>query len=213
MALSDLLIAKSALSASEKATATVAKLVAENDGAMATLEAALNAYGNALADYADGDGDETNVARLRKALESARIKVDASEVALRTAQERRLSTLAREALANNAQQWDRAIALADDRQKALESLSAVAVTFAKTWQEVVKLNNDLYGALPNAPDMYAAVLNVDQLEIAVRKELLRLGVGWAFSYPWGRETLPPMMDELEAVPSVFRTWRDQHKGA
>jgi SAM-dependent methyltransferase len=195
-----------ALTAGPGARIAAAQVQAEADRARA--EAAAEAYANALADLAEGTGDDAKVAKLKRERDAAKdTALDSSETLLALQARQRAATVASKRNAD-AQQWDKAVALVDARQAAFEHLGKQAKAFAESWREVLRLNGELYGVLPAKPDMDAAVLNVPQIETAVRRELLRLGVDWATSYPWGRETLPPMMDAFNGAPSVVRNWSE-----
>ena len=198
--------------ATDKAAETVAKLAADNDTAQARLEAARAAYGNALVDEAEGHATAASVAKLKNEVTAAQDQAGASAAALLMAQARQRASQVATQRSEHAQQWDKAVGLADARQHALDALGRTAEQFAGAWREVLRLNADLYEALPAKPDMDAAVLNVSQIETAIRRELLRTGVDWAISYPWGKETLPPFSDAYKDAAAVVQAWRSNAAG-
>jgi len=199
--------------ATDKAAETVVKLTADNHAAQARLEAARAAYGNALVDEVEGQATAASVAKLKAEVSAAQDQASANAAALLMAQARQRNAQAATQRSQHAQQWDKSVALADKRQHALDALGRTAEQFAAAWREVLRLNADLYEALPAKPDMDAALLNVIQIETAIRRELLRTGIDWAISYPWGKETLPPFGESYKDAAAVVRAWRGNAMGA
>jgi hypothetical protein len=188
------------------------KLALDNDTAQAKLEGARVAYGNALVDEAEGHATAPQVARLKADVAEAQDRASASAAALLMAQARHRASQVAAQRSAEAAQWDQAVAVANTRQNALDALGRTAEQFAGAWREVLRLNADLYQALPAKPDMDAAFMNIPQIETALRRELLRLGVDWATSYPWGKQTLPPFSAAYEDAATVVDGWRNKANG-
>ena len=82
------------------------------------------------------------------------------------------------------------------------------VAFAETYLDFLAVGTAFNNALPEKPDLDAAILYQHQAENAVRMELRRLGVEWAHPAPWGVVALPPFRPPFEATPDLIRQWRD-----
>lgn len=193
----------------EKAAALVERLTAENAANLSALQVAEEAHSDALLDSPGGDQAKSE----RKALERARAKAEDSAIALRKAESRLRSAIALEKLADQSWRWDRALTVAGERQRALESVTAVAETFAKQWAEVLRLNSELYAALPYIEDIDGALLRAQDLEVLLREELRRLGLDWAITSLIAKVDTPTMLHKIEQLPDLFRRWRDKNVGA
>lgn len=203
MTLSDIRT-KASISATERTEAAIEKLRVEGNIAKVEADTARSAYEEALCNLAEGTGDTSAVSKLKRAFDTAQDRANSLAVACEAAQRRLIATKAAEAAAALRKQWDKAIEIADNRQNALAELAAAAKIFAEYYHKTIKLNAELFSALPNKPDLDAAFMRVEQIEILVRKELQRLGVAWAFDYPW---KAPEMLDEVAGVAGLIRSWQ------
>jgi hypothetical protein len=138
------------------------------------------------------------------AFDSAERRVKHLQAALQAAQGRqRASEVEAEQDAQRAA-WQNAVKLAEDRHAAVEKLAASMAEFAADYQATLQANADLVAALPANPDNVANLTDRFALETALRKELVRLGISFAFVWPYGAATLPPLLPQFEGALEVVR---------
>jgi hypothetical protein len=147
------------------------------------------------------------VDKARTAAIASETVADAYRQALQAARARQATADADEQHAAHRARWDDALAIADKRQATLERLAAVAAEFASTYTEALKLNSDLVAALPEVPDHDAGQLRFQHIETLVRQELVRLDVSWAFSHPWGKHSLEPMVPQFQRATALIHSWQ------
>lgn len=135
------------------------------------------------------DAAERRVKHLRGALAAARTKEAAQQVAAEQDAQRA--------------KWAAAINLAEQRHAAIERLTKSMAAFATGYNEVLKMTEVLRAALPANHDAYAALTN-GELETAMRKQLVKLDVEFAFSWPYGKVSLPDLVPTSEGALSVIR---------
>jgi hypothetical protein len=177
--------------------------------AQARADAAHEAWAEATADEQAAGG--TNTSRsdeldesLSRALREVN-KITKSLEAVQARQEATAATAARNALEDA---WSRAEVLAAERAEVAARLAKAVAAFSATYLDFMKVNADLTGALPEAPDLDAAFLRDVQVETGIRMELQRLGVDWAFNWPYGKISLPDFLEPFKATPDLIHQWRE-----
>jgi len=159
-----------------------------------------------------GGADTSRSDRLDEDLSRALREVGKISAALKAAQDRQRAAVADAARAELSGRWDKAEALAEARGAAAGRLARSMEAFVSDLQAFRKATADLTAALtaalPGSLDRDAAILTADLVEIAVRKELQRLGVPWEFSWPYGAVSIPPFAEAFEATPALIRQWRE-----
>jgi hypothetical protein len=163
-----------------------------------TKRASLNAL------LVDGDTDSPAAIKAEDAFAAAERRVRNLQGALAAAQERqRTSEVENEREAKRAA-WQAAVNAAEDRHTAVEKLAASMSQFAADYQAALQANADLVAALPANPDNVANLTDRFALETCLRKELVRLGIHFAFVWPYGAATLPPLLPQFEGALEVVR---------
>jgi hypothetical protein len=170
----------------------LALAIVDRDTKKAALDALLldDQDGSQLMKAEDAlSGAERRVLNLRSALAAAQTK----QVTAQTEADEEAKRAERQ----------KAIALAEDRHKAIERLAKTAAVFAAEYNAVLRINSDLLAHLPNHDSM-AALTDRYGLETALRKELVRLDLPWCFSWPYGKVSLPDLLPQFEGALGVIR---------
>ncbi len=176
--------------------------------AQAEADAAVEACGAAhLAEVIDDTpADEKALGRLATAVAVAKSRVEAATSTLATT---RANLSAAEATASreaHMARWRTAIAVSARKLDAEKRLAKSAKAFAEDYRAVMALNGEFHQAAPAIPDPEAAMAHATIIETAVRKELLRQGVPWAFSWPYGTVSLPEFLPQCEAAHELVKRW-------
>jgi hypothetical protein len=186
----------------------ITRLQHERDEARRTLDAASEAWGNSLADEETGDSDTATTVQLEKQLNAATQAFKAKDAALTAAKARHGAAVVQASRDGLSEQWAKAEALANARSACAARLAKSIEDFASCHEDFLKVNADLTGALPEAPDLDAAFLRDVQVETAIRMELQRLGVDWAYNWPYGIVSIPPFTPPFEATAALVSRWRE-----
>ncbi len=197
MPLTDL-IARIAPNLTTPNTSKLQAQLAEAEAALASKQAALDSLliageidGPATAKAADAaDAAERRVKHLRGALAAAQTK----QAAQRGEAEQDAKRAA----------WQNAVKLAEERHAAIETLAKSMVAFAADYRAVLKINSELLAHLPTNQDSMATLTDRFALETALRKQLVKLGLPFCFSWPYGAATLPELMPQFDGALSVIR---------
>ncbi|MGA2083467.1 MAG: hypothetical protein ABSH53_23095 [Holophaga sp.] len=208
MSLMDLLPNKSKATEADHLAAVVRTLEAEHSAAQAQLEQAHRAWSAALVSEAEGRPVEGSSAdELELQLNNADRAADRAAAALEAAKVRLKWVRLRSDQATEADRWDRAETLAVERNQAVARLADSAAKFVNDYHELFKVTAELSGALPRQPDPDGAMLPRDLVEIAVRKELVRLGLPWALTGAASLQ-LEPIAQRFEGIPNKIHGWRE-----
>jgi hypothetical protein len=192
----------------DKLAETIQRLTAERDAAKIRQDVASQAWGDALALQAEGDGDTPDTVKLEREMDAASQAFRAKDAALTAAKARHGAAVVQASRDSMSEQWGKAEALAGARSASAVRLAQSIRDFAACHEDFLKVNAALTGALPEAPDPDAAFLRGAQVENAIRAEMQRLGVDWAFHWPWGTVSIPSFTPQFEATPDLIRHWRD-----
>jgi hypothetical protein len=177
------------------------------------LAAARTAYAEACLDCAEGKPDAEK-RKQRAEIERDRIqkRCDELQAALAMAHAREQQKADEAARAEHAARWNTAVRVAEKRHEHIsQKLAKSAAAFASDYVEAIRLTEELYVALPAMPDPTAAMLDKTLVEVAVRKELLRRDVDFAFSWPWGKPSLPEFLEPFSGALDVVRSWASRAK--
>lgn len=188
--------------------ATVDKLKADYEAALVRQESAKSAWGDALLADLDGGFAAAELDRLEKELNRAMAEAAQAKARLDSAIARASKAESDASDASLRASWKRAVALAEDRTRSAERLAEVSAKFASAYMEFLKVTADLTDALPRNLDRDAAILPRPSMDEAIRKELLRLGVDWAYSWPWGRVSLPEFLPRFRDAEGLVKTWAE-----
>lgn len=191
-----------------KLAETIQRLTVERDAAKIRQDVASQAWGDALALQAEGDGDAPDTVRLEREMDAASKEFRAKDAALNAARARHGSAVAQASRDGLSEQWAKAEALAGARSASAARLAKSMEAFAETYLEFLAVGTSFANALPATPDMDAAILYGHQVENAIRMELRRLGVEWAHPAPWGVVDLPPFRPPFEATAELVSRWRE-----
>lgn len=196
----------------EKTAALRSRLASELLEANNQLEDARNAWIECLADEAEGTGGSTATEQAEKALHLAKQVADKAAASMRAVEARQRAAEANSERDALEARWARAERLAESRTKKAASLRKSAEAFAADWLSLLELNRELNEALPIKPDPDAGLLWEIHLETAIRMELLRLDVDWAFSWPFGKDSLPAYLPPFEGAQKVIQRWKGDSRG-
>lgn len=205
MALADLLL-KSKTSAADSAQASVDRLTAELREAHEHAETVNTEWAEALLqeDVAASD-------RLEKAWQTAQRDLQRKANALKAAKIHLSNAQAEAQVKAITDTWGSVEAASAARAKAVNNLARSAEVFAADWAALVAATAGLSDALPasakNDPD--ATLLWPVHIETAVRRELLRLGVDWAFNTPWGKVSIPEFLPQFQGAAEVVDRLKSQ----
>ncbi|UQY83671.1 hypothetical protein [Ralstonia pseudosolanacearum] len=202
-------IAEAVLPTPERLQAAVTRLDAQLTEAEGELSRRRSEHETLLADAALDDRplDGSAIKKARDDAALAAERITALRAALATAKARLTAAQQQETRAQLAKRWDAAIAQAERRSKHLTKLEASMAAFAADYTEALKLTDDLRAALPANPDPIGAMVDRMAFETALRKELHRLGLAWAFQWPYGAVSLPEFMPQFLGAVEVVRAWR------
>ena len=180
------------------AAATVEALEAE----LAEVEADLARWNTAHAETAlasaDGElGATKALSELGRKITKAEAKRRDLETALRLARERVQLVTANEQDRQRAEQWEKAQALAFQRDRLAEELETTITDLHTKYERLLAVSAELYETAPEVDDKLAwSALSIRNIEEALRKHLVRTGFSWAFSWPWEREKLPALAEQV-----------------
>jgi len=190
-----------------KLAETIQRLTTERDAAKIRQDVASQAWGDALALQAEGDGDAPDTDKLEREMDAASKEFRAKDAALNAAKGRHGAAVVQASRDGLSERWAKAQALANARSACAARLARSIEDFASCHEAFLKVNADLTAALPEAPDLDAAFLRAIQVENAVRAEIRRLGVEWAHPAPWGVVNLPDFLEPFEATAELVGRWR------
>jgi hypothetical protein len=160
----------------------------------------------------DVDLDSLEIRKADEALAAAERRVKNLRHAQTTNQTRLAQQQADQERTEKQARWQNAVKVAETRHEHIsQKLAKSAEAFAKDYVEALRLTNELYEALPAMPDPTAAMIDKTLVETAVRKELLRRDVDFAFSWPWGKVNLPEFLEPFNGALSVIRNWAERAK--
>jgi hypothetical protein len=152
----------------------------------------------------ESGADGPAAAKASDAVDSAERRVKHLQGALAAAQERqRVSEVQTKQDAKRAA-WQGAVKAAEERHAAIMTLAKSMAAFAADYNAVLKINEALLAALPENCDAYANMTDRWSLETALRKELVRLGLDFAFSWPYGAVSLPPLLPQFDGALNVIK---------
>jgi len=196
------------LSTSDRLAEAVSRLSAQLDSAQVDADNARTAHESSLVDHAlDSSAvDDKTLAKLKTAADGCRDRVASLEGALTTARARLSAAQAANDREEHRERWRAAIAVSAMKLDAEKRLAKSAKAFAEDYRHVLALNGEFYQAAPAIPDPEAAMAHATIIETAVRKELLRHGVPWAFSWPYGTVSLPEFLPQCEAAHELVKRW-------
>ena len=191
---------------------TLDRIVGELQTLDADIAAATRARGIASLEHEEGvagadkrkqqaQSDIDRLAQRRKDLEEALLAAQAREKAARLAAMD----------ADKGKAWKRAVDLASKRNDHIAKLEKSLAQFAADYIEALRINDELVGSLPKNPDSHAAITDRFVLETALRRELTRNGLAWAFTWPYGVSTLPELMPQFEGALHVVSQWAEANK--
>ena len=190
-------------------TDPAARLAADLTASQSRADAAHIAWAEATADeQAAGGTDTSRSDALDEDLSRALREVNKLEKALEAVQARKETSAAAAARAELETKWTQAGVLAAERCAAAVKFKRSLEAASRDYQAFIQLGSDLTAVLPEAPDLDAAMLRSTDVEIAVKKEMLRVGFDFVFSWPYGKVSLPNFLEPFEATAQLVRQWRD-----
>ena len=197
----------------DKLAATVTRLTAQHRDAQNDLDALRIKHESLLVQRAIDDKtlDDALVAISRREVDAAREKADALTAALMTARAQLSARQASAWLEERAAAWQHAVDLAARRVHHMAKLEKSANAFVADYLEALRANEELVAALPSNPDSAAAITDRMTLETALRKELCRLGLPWAFTWPYGTVNLPEFLPQFEGGLHVISQWAEANR--
>lgn len=184
----------------------ISEATVRQDTAETELRSTTRAHTAALADYELGLADLPAVEKARAAREAASQRLtDASELVAELHTRKKLAQDV-ERQADLKVQRQKAALINDERRKAFEKLNESVAQLSEDYRQVLQLNEALFGALPEKPDMTAGYLRIDDIDIALRKDLLRGGLRWALDWPWGTHGMPSFIEQVSGSHGVIAAW-------
>jgi len=184
--------------------------------AIDTLESARSLWSNLSADdEVAGRSPSVATVKAAEALTTAKQEVDRLTGVLQTLDNR--ANALRDKLQRDVAeaQWTKVERLAAARSKKAITLSQAAATFAEAYEGMCRATRELHDgvrAVVKEPDMDALLLRELSVEGPVRQELLRLGVRWAFSWPWGAQELPEFLPPFLASEDLVKRMKGANLG-
>jgi hypothetical protein len=180
---------------------------AERSRALAAVAAAEQARADAMAD----DDESFNAARLAalsQKVSGAREVLAGVEMALAEISGRKLRLEADEK--NKARELRKQEINAREAAHLakVKKLHASLVAFAADYRDVLESNEQRFNSLVTVPDPDAAMFYTPVIETAVRLELVKHRIPWAFSWPWGDQQLPDFMAKFDGVPAMVKGWTE-----
>lgn len=170
----------------------------EAEGDLAQKRSALDAM------LIDGQIDGPAAARAADAVDAAERRTRNLRSALQAARERQRAAATGSEQESKRLAWQAAVKAAEARHAAVEKLAVSMSQFAADYQTTLQANADLLAALPANPDNVANLSDRFVLETALRKELVRLGLPFAFVWPYGAATLPELMPQFDGALAVIK---------
>lgn len=152
----------------------------------------------------ESGADGPAAAKAADAVDSAERRVKHLQGALGAAREHQRTLGAQTDQDARRVAWQVAVQLAEKRHAAAQKLLSSMSQFAADYRATLQANDDLVAALPANPDRDANMTDRFNLETSLRKELVRLGVQFAFAWPYGSTSIPPVLPQLEGALEVVR---------
>lgn len=179
----------------EKALATLERLEAKKREAQTLADTLQNEYARELLASEEGASlPAERKANTIKKLQSAKQEAERLEILVVAARERHKLLVEAKDSELRAQKWEEAFSLIRKREAIAEEVQSAAQIFAEKVAALQALNEDCYRIMPNRNfDWEAAFIMQDQTETAIRLLLVKLGMPWALSWPWGKEAIPDFM--------------------
>jgi len=188
-------------------TSSLDQMKADYEAAESRREAASEAWGDAILAEAEGGRVETaTMNRLERELDRAVVEATRKRAAYGAATARAAKLATETKVNENRVLWDKALSLAEARTEAAERLAELSEAYAGAYFALVAANHALVEILPRDVDRDAGLLRDPDVEIVVRKDLFRLGIDWAFSWPWGRVSIPELMAPLKDAERCVKQW-------
>ena len=188
---------------------TIARLEAEHQAAQSALEAADQRWREAVA----GEGGPDDADWFYSDLEKAQRTRDKAVAALAAARERHALNQSASTVKATAEKWAKAVSLAETREKQAAQMAQTIEAFATSYHTLQATTAELLGVMsdliPGGVDD-GALLWPRLVEQAVREELVRLGLPWAFPHPWGRESMHNLLDWFRSTVDAVKQWRADH---
>jgi hypothetical protein len=202
MALSDFL-ARATINPLSASISRLENQIAEAQADLCRKQAALDSL--LSADGVSIDGPQ--VVKADEAVAAAERRVKNLNRMLTNSQSKLAAQQADQERAEKLAKWQNAVKVAEKRHEHIsQKLAKSAEAFAKDYVEALALTNELYAALPAMPDPTAALIDNTLIEIAVRKELQRLDVGFAAITPWGKASIPEFLPQFAGALEVIKSW-------
>jgi len=168
-------------------------------------------YQNALTVHAEGTISEAALDAAHLALENAKKAFDRAQSTVEALAARDRADAAKSSTNARIERLAKIEQLAASRTKKAAALGRVAKEFSDSYLALVASTQELNDAIrevDSQPDIDGLKLWSTHVETAVRAELFRLGIDWAFSWPYGRVSLPEFMPQFAEAEQVLRTWKD-----
>lgn len=197
MIFSDVIIRATANATGSKLQKLETRLAAA-EAELLNKQAALNALLTA-------DEDGRPVMEAEDALAAAERRCRNLRGALATAQAKQATQQAEAEQDAKRAAWQAAVRAAEARHAAIERLAKSMAAFGADYNAVLKTNEALRAALPANGDDIANMTDRATIETVLRKELVRVGLPWCFSWPYGPATLPELMPQFEGALNVIRS--------
>jgi hypothetical protein len=155
--------------------------------------------------------DTQDIRRAEDLADLAQRRVSNLRKALATAKARQSAAQADTERAERLAHWKKTVQAAEAKHAAVQRLEKSMAAFAADYVNVLKLNDVLRGLLPPSHDSGAALTDRALLETVLRKELVRLGLSWCFSWPWAVVDLPHLAPQSDGALSVVRRLAERTK--
>lgn len=95
----------------------------------------------------------------------------------------------------------------------VKKMHASLTAFAADYRAVLDSNEQRFNSLVTVPDPDAAMIYTPLIETAVRLEMVKRGLPWAFDWPYGAIGIDEFLPKFEPVPELIRSWTETGKVA
>lgn len=186
--------------------------IAEAQELVITCQKEANASALEAEDGGDAAIKRSNQARA--ALMDAQDRLSSLSGALHEARERKQNQEQADAAATRARSWKDTEALAKKRQKLGLEVQVIIENLIAKSEELTQAGIDMHKTAPDTGNkLHNSMLAPPHIEAAIRLQMVKRGLSWANSWPWGPETIVTLEDRVREGNDAVLNLRDNEENA
>ena len=210
MALKDLL--KPTKGGNAKTVAAIEQKISEAQELVLTCQKDANA--SALEAEDGGDAAIKRAEQAREALMDAQTRLGTLSGALHEARERQQLQEQADLEAVRTKNWKETERLARQRQKLGVELQVLIENLVAKFDELKQASIEMHQTAPDPGNrLHNSMLSPVHIEASFRLHMVKLGLSWANSWPWGIETIVSLTDRVKEGNDAILNRRDKDEAA